>query len=48
MAEPLAEPRSLTADWLEHTLPFAPTDDQAAAMDAVDRDLARAARCSGC
>jgi ATP-dependent DNA helicase RecG len=39
-AEPLAAPRSLTAAWLEGTLPFVPTDDQWAAMDAVDRDLA--------
>jgi ATP-dependent DNA helicase RecG len=40
-AEPLAEARSLTATWLADTLPFAPTDDQAAAMAAVDADLAR-------
>jgi ATP-dependent DNA helicase RecG len=40
-APALAEPRSLTARWLEHQLPFTPTGDQVAAMDAVDRDLAR-------
>jgi ATP-dependent DNA helicase RecG len=40
-AEPLAEPRGLTAAWLEGTLPFVPTDDQVAAMAAVDADLAR-------
>jgi ATP-dependent DNA helicase RecG len=40
-AEPLAAARSLTAAWLVDTLPFAPTDDQEAAMAAVDADLAR-------
>ncbi len=40
-AEPLTQPRDLTARWVEDTLPFAPTDDQRAAMDAADRDLAR-------
>jgi ATP-dependent DNA helicase RecG len=40
-AEPLGDPRSLTETWLADTLPFAPTDDQAAAIAAVDADLAR-------
>ena len=39
-AESLAEPPSLTARWLEESLPFAPTADQVRAMEAVDRDLA--------
>jgi ATP-dependent DNA helicase RecG len=39
-AEPLAGPPELTAQWLEQTLPFAPTDDQRAAMAAIDADLA--------
>jgi len=39
-AEVLAEPRSLTARWLAESLPFAPTDDQARAMEAIDEDLA--------
>jgi ATP-dependent DNA helicase RecG len=34
-------PRELTARWLADALPFAPTDDQAAAMLAVEGDLAR-------
>jgi ATP-dependent DNA helicase RecG len=34
-------PRELTARWLAHALPFAPTDDQSAAMLAVEQDLAR-------
>jgi ATP-dependent DNA helicase RecG len=38
-AEPLAEPPSLTARWLAESLPFRPTDDQTAAMAAIDRDL---------
>ena len=37
----LADPRSLTATWLDTQLPFAPTGDQDAAMQAVDGDLAR-------
>src|SRR4051794_18132448 len=40
-AEPLGEPRSLTAAWLADALPFTPTDDQFAATDALDADLAR-------
>src|SRR4051812_36098464 len=39
-AEPLAPPGELTARWLEHSLPFAPTDDQRRAMAAVDADIA--------
>ena len=39
-AEALADPPSLTARWLEESLPFTPTDDQRRAMEAVDRDLA--------
>jgi ATP-dependent DNA helicase RecG len=39
-AEPLAPPAELTARWLEHSLPFAPTDDQRRAMGAVDADIA--------
>jgi ATP-dependent DNA helicase RecG len=39
LAEPLAEPPSLTARWLAESLPFRPTDDQTAAMAAIDRDL---------
>ncbi|MDO8184546.1 ATP-dependent DNA helicase RecG [Conexibacter sp. JD483] len=34
-------PRELSARWLESGLPFAPTDDQTAAMEAIDGDLAR-------
>jgi ATP-dependent DNA helicase RecG len=34
-------PRELTARWLADALPFAPTDDQTAAMLAVEADLAR-------
>jgi ATP-dependent DNA helicase RecG len=40
-APALDGPRELTARWLEHALPFAPTDDQRAAMEAVEADLAR-------
>ena len=39
-AEPLDAPGTLTERWLAESLPFAPTDDQRAAMEAVDRDLA--------
>jgi ATP-dependent DNA helicase RecG len=39
-AEALADPPSLTARWLEESLPFTPTDDQTRAMAAIDRDLA--------
>jgi ATP-dependent DNA helicase RecG len=39
-AETLADPPSLTARWLEESLPFTPTDDQVRAMSAIDRDLA--------
>jgi ATP-dependent DNA helicase RecG len=34
-------PRELTARWLEHGLPFAPTGDQQRAMEQIDEDLAR-------
>jgi ATP-dependent DNA helicase RecG len=34
-------PRELTARWLAEDLPFAPTDDQRAAMEEIERDLAR-------
>jgi ATP-dependent DNA helicase RecG len=37
----LDQPRDLTARWLAGALPFAPTGDQAAAMDAIEADLAR-------
>jgi ATP-dependent DNA helicase RecG len=37
----LDRPGSLTERWLRDVLPFAPTDDQRAAMAAVDADLAR-------
>jgi ATP-dependent DNA helicase RecG len=33
--------RELTERWLSSSLPFEPTDDQRAAMEAVDADLAR-------
>jgi ATP-dependent DNA helicase RecG len=38
-AEALAPPGELTSRWLEHSLPFAPTGDQRAAMDAIDAEL---------
>jgi ATP-dependent DNA helicase RecG len=38
-AEALAPPGELTARWLEHSLPFAPTGDQRSAMAAVDEDI---------
>jgi ATP-dependent DNA helicase RecG len=38
----LAGPRELTARWLAELLPFEPTAEQAAAMTAIDTDLARA------
>ena len=41
-AEPLDQPPSLTKRWLAESLPFAPTDDQRAAMAAIDEDLAQA------
>ncbi|HEU4659013.1 MAG TPA: ATP-dependent DNA helicase RecG [Capillimicrobium sp.] len=40
-APPLDGPRELTARWLASSLPFAPTDDQRAAMEAIEADLAR-------
>ena len=40
-APALDAPRELTARWLEHGLPFAPTGDQQRAMEAVDADIAR-------
>ena len=39
-AEALAPDGELAARWVERSLPFAPTDDQRAAMAAVDADLA--------
>ena len=39
-AEVLDAPGSLSARWLEESLPFTPTDDQRAAMAAIDEDLA--------
>jgi ATP-dependent DNA helicase RecG len=39
-AEALPADGELAARWVEHSLPFAPTDDQRAAMAAVDADLA--------
>jgi ATP-dependent DNA helicase RecG len=41
-AAPLAGAGELSARWLVELLPFAPTGDQAAAMAAIDADLARA------
>ncbi len=38
-AEALAPPGELTSRWLEHSLPFTPTGDQRAAMDAIDAEL---------
>ena len=40
-AAALTEPASLSARWLEHALPFAPTGDQRRAMDAISSDMAR-------
>jgi ATP-dependent DNA helicase RecG len=40
-APAMTRPRELTARWLADALPFTPTDDQAAAMQAVEEDLAR-------
>ncbi|HET6547504.1 MAG TPA: ATP-dependent DNA helicase RecG, partial [Solirubrobacter sp.] len=40
-APPLDAPRTLTARWLQTSLPFAPTGDQTAAMEAVEDDLTR-------
>ncbi len=37
----LEGPRELTARWIEQTLPFTPTDDQARAMDEIDAAIAR-------
>jgi ATP-dependent DNA helicase RecG len=39
-AAPLREPPELSRRWREELLPFAPTDDQLAAMAGVDKDLA--------
>ena len=39
-AEALDAPGTLTARWLAESLPFTPTDDQTAAMAAIDADLA--------
>ncbi|HVL95406.1 MAG TPA: ATP-dependent DNA helicase RecG [Solirubrobacteraceae bacterium] len=36
----LDQPPGLTRRWIDETLPFAPTDDQRAAMVAIDADLA--------
>jgi ATP-dependent DNA helicase RecG len=38
-AEPLAPPGQLTRRWLAEALPFRPTDDQRAAMAALDAEL---------
>jgi len=40
-APALDGPRTLTARWLDAALPFAPTGDQVAAMEAVAADLAQ-------
>ena len=40
-ADALLAPGELTRRWLADSLPFAPTGDQRAAMDAVDEDLVR-------
>jgi ATP-dependent DNA helicase RecG len=40
-AAPLGEEPTLSRVWRDTLLPFAPTDDQTAAMDEVDADLAR-------
>src|SRR5579875_3171913 len=37
----LAEPRELTARWIEHELPFPLTGDQAAALREIDADTSR-------
>src|SRR5205823_7515775 len=37
----LDRPGSLTERWLRDVLPFAPTEAQRSAMDAIDHDLAR-------
>jgi ATP-dependent DNA helicase RecG len=39
-AEALDAPGTLTRRWLDESLPFTPTDDQTAAMVAIDADLA--------
>jgi ATP-dependent DNA helicase RecG len=39
-AEALDAPGTLTRRWLAESLPFTPTDDQTAAMAAIDADLA--------
>jgi ATP-dependent DNA helicase RecG len=39
-AQPLDAPRALTQRWLTEALPFTPTEDQQAAMDALDGDIA--------
>jgi ATP-dependent DNA helicase RecG len=41
-APALDGPRELTARWLSESLPFEPTGDQRAAMEAIEADLARA------
>jgi ATP-dependent DNA helicase RecG len=41
-APTLAESRTLSARWLEQSLPFAPTGDQRRAIDQVDADIAGA------
>jgi ATP-dependent DNA helicase RecG len=40
-ATPLDQPPTLSARWRAELLPFAPTGDQARAMDELDTDLAR-------
>src|SRR4051812_26594202 len=41
-AAPLTDPPSISAQWRDELLPFAPTGDQVNAMADVDADLARA------
>src|SRR4051794_13096031 len=41
-AAPLAQPPTISAQWRDEQLPFAPTGDQVHAMADVDADLARA------
>jgi ATP-dependent DNA helicase RecG len=40
-AHSLDEPPTLTARWLEHELPFAPTGDQLRAIETISEDLAQ-------
>ena len=47
-AAALQAPGALTARWLADSLPFTPTGDQRLAMAALDEDVRRTGRCSGC